>query len=204
MCFSSAALATNLTAQDQDKLKTALEKYLAKQGDFCLGKFDWPIEVSESDLAAGTRDAVQMPVMEKLGLVVSSNASAMRKVGEKEETVPVKSYALTDAGRKFYLVRETESSNSGAETVEHHGDLCVAKLSLDKVIRWSNPDFSEKTPQTTAFFTYKVTAVKWAQDPAIQQVFPMIARIVKGEGSMQLQQRFQLSAGSWIPVKPVE
>ena len=46
LCLSGLAGAMNTNEPNQKNLKTALEKYLEQQGDFCLGKFDWPIDVS--------------------------------------------------------------------------------------------------------------------------------------------------------------
>src|SRR5262249_2027859 len=76
-------------------LRPAMEKFLAERGDLCLGKYDWPIEVSERDFQAGTRDAVQLPVLEKAGIVRSSTQARTTR------------YELTEAGRKFYIERET-------------------------------------------------------------------------------------------------
>lgn len=204
MCISSIAFCANLTEPDQAILKPALEKYLAQQGNFCLGKFDWPIDVSESDFQMKTRDAVQMPALEKLGLVVSSSTSVMRKVDDTEQSIPVKRYALTEAGKKFYLDNKISSTTSGGKKVMHHGDFCAGKLSLNKLVRWDKPEMQGDNTETTMNYTYKIAAAKWTHDPEIQKVFPMLARIVKGEGTMQLQQRFRLSGGSWVAVGPEE
>lgn len=208
MCISSATFCANLTKPDKKIFAAALKKYLAQQGDFCLGKFDWPIDVSESDFEMGTRDAVQMPVLEKLGLVVSSSASAMRKKGESEDeaeqSVPVKRYALTEAGKKFYLDKKISSTILGGKKIVHHGDFCAGKLSLNKLVRWDKPEMQGGNTETTVNYTYKISAAKWTHDPEIQQVFPMLARILQGEGSMQLQQRFRLSGKSWVAVGPDE
>jgi len=204
MCFSSAAFCTNPTDPDQTVLTTALEKYLDQQGNFCLGKFDWPIDVSESDFGMRTRDAIQMPVLEKLGLVVSTSASVTRKVDDAEQTVSVKRYALTDAGKKFYLDKETQTTTSDGVKVMHHGDFCAAKLSLNKIVRWDKPESLGEYKETTVAYTYKIAAAKWTQDPEIQKAFPMLAYIVKGEGAVQLKQRFRLSGASWVAVNSVE
>ena len=201
MCISSAAFCANSSEPNQKALTAALVNYLAKQGDFCLGKFDWPINVSESEFAMGTRDAVQMPVLEKLGLVVSSSASAMRKVDEADIAVPVKSYALTDAGKQFYLAKES-STGTGASKVMHNHDFCAGKLSLDKLVRWEKPSTQGDSQETTVTYTYKIAPAKWTNDPEIQKVFPMLARILKGEGNMLLQQNFRLSGKSWVAVNP--
>src|ERR1700730_11374596 len=95
-------------APEQKALHRELVKYLAKQGQLCLGKFDWPIDVSQQDIQENTRDAVQLPVLEKLGLVTSTVTEAQR-VGIDDNlvhTVAVKRYELTSAGRKSYLDKD--------------------------------------------------------------------------------------------------
>jgi hypothetical protein len=204
MCISSAAICANPTEPSQTILAAALGKHLAQQGDFCLGKFDWPIDVSAPDFEMRTRDAVQMPVLEKLGLVISTNGSALRKEGEAEESVQVKRYALTEAGKKFYLDKETSSTTSSGNKVVHHGDFCAGKLSLDKLVQWDKPTMVGEHQETTVTYTYKIAAAEWTHDPELQKVFPMVDRILKGEGIMQLKQRFRLSGKSWIAVNPWE
>ncbi len=54
-------------------LAPAVAKFLREKGDFCLGKYTWPISVSEHDRQGRSNDAVQLPVLEKLGLVTSSS-----------------------------------------------------------------------------------------------------------------------------------
>ncbi len=110
MCISSAAFSANTIAPSQAKLASALEKYLAQQGNLCLGKFDWPIDVSQIDFETGTRDAVQMPVLEKLGLVTSTDTSVVRRQEDEQKTVPAKRYDLTEIGKKFYLSREATTT----------------------------------------------------------------------------------------------
>ena len=47
-CLAEAATAA--TPQwSQKAFAPAVAKYLQTQGDFCLGKFDWPINVSAAD-----------------------------------------------------------------------------------------------------------------------------------------------------------
>jgi hypothetical protein len=44
--------------------RQALKKYLDAQGYVCVGKFNWPIDVSSEDFQHNARDAVQMPVLD--------------------------------------------------------------------------------------------------------------------------------------------
>lgn len=204
MCISSAAFSANSIEPDRAMLTIALEKYLAQHGDFCLGKYDWPIDVTAADVEMRTRDAVQMPVLEKLGLVASSSGAVVRKVGDAEQSVPVKRYALTDAGRKFYLEKEITTTAPGGRKIVHNGDFCAGKISLARIVKWDKPAASEKDADITVSYTYKFAAAEWTHDPEVQKVFPMLSRLLKGEGTLQLEQYFRLSGKTWIAVNPWE
>jgi hypothetical protein len=185
-----------------DGLRPALKKYLKEHGDLCLGKFDWPIGVSESDRQMGTRDAVQMPVLEKMGLVASSKGSEKRKDGDGEKVVSVTRYELTGKGKKFYLPRETTHVSADGKKTVRHGDFCAGKISLDAIVGWDTPRTVDGQLETTVAYTYKISAAAWTRDPEARKVFPMVDRIIKGQGTMQLQQPFRLMRDGWIAVTP--
>jgi cytochrome c peroxidase len=155
-------------------LRPALEKYLADNGELCLGKSAWPIEVTERDRLLGTRDAVQMPVLEKLGIAVSSGVEVIR-------------YDLTEKGRQFYQAKKK--------------DFCAGKLSLHAIVGWDAPKTVNGQLETTLSYTYTIAPADWVRDPAVQKVFPMVDRVVKGERTLQLQQLFRLTKDGWAAVK---
>jgi hypothetical protein len=160
--------------------------YLERRGDLCLGKNTWPIDVSESEAAAGTRDALQMPVLEKLGLVASSDATAERKTEDGAITVRVKRYQLTDAGKRNFLTRDRQ------------GDFCAAKLSLDRVVRWETVHGPRPRPEVVVSYTYKVDAPAWTRDPEVAKVFPAVDRVVRGAGTDELKEGFTLTGKGWV------
>ena len=51
--------------------------------------------------------------------------------------------------------------------------------------------------QGTIYYTYHVTAMPWALSADAQSVFPLVAWIIKGEGTLQLEQRLQLGTDGW-------
>ena len=186
--FASAVYASAPTLS-QKAFTPAVEQYLQEKGNFCLGKFDWPISVTDADRKIGTNDALQMPVMEKLGLVVSA---AGQEPG-------LKRYSLTEEGKKYYVAKKTVTLGPVDKPIEHPGDFCAAKLALDKVVSWEPPTVVNGKPHTTVMYTYKVAAAAdWTHDPDIQRVFPMIHRILTGAGSMKLMQGFAWSDKGWV------
>jgi hypothetical protein len=92
----------------QKSLKPAVEKYLKEKGDFCLGKFNWPVIVTELDRQGRTNDAIQMPVLENIGLVASSSAP---------NDPTAKSYELTDEGKKYYIVKKAVTGRSTSRSI---------------------------------------------------------------------------------------
>jgi hypothetical protein len=187
----AAAPPTVLTAKS---LQPAVRKYLKERGDFCLGKFEWPIAVSDADRDRGTNDSLQMPVLEKLGLVSVSPAPG---------DPAIRQYALTEQGRKYYLPRKTLTVNAVGRKVQHPGDLCAAHLQLEKVVSWAQPSVIDGRTQTTITYTYKVSrAAAWAQDPDIRHVFPMIPKILDNAGTQRLEQSFVWTGKSWTAIAP--
>ena len=189
-----AAHANVPAAPSQKSLKPAVRKYLEEKGNFCLGKFEWPIAVSDEDRKAGTNNALQMPVLEKLGLVTVSDSP-----GDPS----IRNYSLTKEGQKYYLTKQTITVNSAGQKIRHPGDLCPAQLQLDKVVAWDPPSVVEGKTQTTVKFTYRIAkAAQWTQDPEVRKVFPMIAKIIDSAGSQQLMQLFVWSGHAWVALTP--
>jgi hypothetical protein len=177
-------------------LQPVVRKYLKEKGDFCLGKLEWPIAVSAVDRERGTSDSLQMPVLEKLGLVSAA---------EVPSDPAVTQYSLTERGRKYYLAKKTVTVNAAGQRIQHPGDLCPAHLQLDEVVGWAPPSVTAGQTQTTIRirYTYKVArAADWASDPDIRKVFPMMARILDNAGTQHLEQLFVWTDKGWTAVTP--
>jgi len=194
------AAAPGVAAPDNAALASAMRNYLAEHGDFCVGKYDWPIDVSEGDAKAHTNNAVQMPVLEKMGLVRAENGSARRLVGETEKEVAVKRYFLTAAGQKYYVKRSMASATSAGDKREHPGDFCAGKLSLDRVVEWEQPKLVAGHAETTVTYTYRIAPADWTRDPDARRVFPMVAQVVTGAGQLRLKQRVRQQDQNWVAV----
>lgn len=194
-CLASASPGTGDSTRKA--LTTALKEFLAQRGDICLAKYDWPIDVSARDVAAKTRDAVQMPVMEQLGLVKHSEGYVVYKTdGQPEEKVPTKRYELTELGRSFYKTRETVSHPHTGQNVTHHGDLCAGHLGLDSIVRVDAADGS--TSRVNVSYLYSFAPEAWVKDGQIREVFPMLDMLIKGQGKQAMTQRFHFDGQAWV------
>src|ERR1019366_3281039 len=181
------------TQANRENFTQGMNAYLAKRGDLCLAKYDWPIDVTPAEFAAGARNAVQMPVLQKLGLVDVSDVSVETKTDNAVVAAKVKRYQLTESGKKYYLTRELRTlAPDGSKTVQR-GDFCVAKLSLDKIVAWDPPTNDSARRETVVTYTYTVEAAPWLQDPGAKRVFPLVDRVVQGARVAQFQEAFALT-----------
>jgi hypothetical protein len=176
----------------QENFTATTNDYLAQRGHVCLAKYEWPITV-----AAGSRepDAQQMPVLEKLGLVTGKDVAATPK--DTAAAMPAREYALTDAGRKYYL-KVPVVIRTTTDNVTHPADFCAATLSLDRLIGWDPPQTRDGRTATSLLFTYRIAPEPWAAAPEVQQVFPLLARAMQREGTMQVRLGVHLTQRGWI------
>jgi hypothetical protein len=159
----------------RDDLEAALRAFLEDHGELCLGKTSWPVVVSAEDATAGTSDARQMPVLERLGLVQAT------------PLVAATSYWLTDLGRRSYRERNPQGQ----------GDLCAGKVALARIVQ---VDRQGQGAQATVRYTYRFDAFAWLRDAEAQQVFPAVAQLDAAQGQAVLEQRFVRRDGQWLPL----
>jgi hypothetical protein len=177
---------------NRENFKLALQTYLSSHGDMCIGKFNWPIDVSYRDAQARSANSLQMPVMQKMGLV-----SAQQIDGQGE---PVMRYQLTDAGRKFYLHKPMQSLTPQGTLLTHDGDFCYGRIQLDQIIGWDRVQQVAGQPQTVVTYTYRIDAAPWTHNADVRRVFPLVAMIVDSGGALQLKQTVRLSDKGWAGV----
>ncbi|MES2534023.1 MAG: hypothetical protein V4636_23460 [Pseudomonadota bacterium] len=179
---------------------TAVQNYLARHGDLCLAKNHWPIDVTQHEIDVGGRNARQMPVLERLGLVDSSVAEVDVDDEGTLHHMKVRRFALTDAGRKYYVVRDV--SGDASRNAVGQGDFCAAHLSLDRVVGWKlNPAAEGRPQRAVVSYTYKIDPAPWTSDAEAQRVFPVVAGVVRGAGTAQLQESFRQTKDGWVPVE---
>ena len=198
----SCAAAEAPAVPDRAAAAAAVTRYLADHGDFCLGKMDWPVDISALDERARGRDVIQMPVLESLGLVHAGAATALRAEGPDVEEggtpvpVAVRRYELTPLGQQFVRDREVFVAAADGDKIVRRRDLCAAHLSLERIVAVAP---GEAAQTFVATYTYEATPAAWAVAPEFQRVFPMAARVIGGAHRMQLKQAFAWKDGGWAP-----
>jgi hypothetical protein len=183
---------------NRENFTATIDNFLTQRGHLCLAKYDWPIYVTTDDMAAGTRDALQMPVLEKLGLVAGKNVVVERTdENSKKIRANARQYQLTAEGQKYYL-HIPEVVATATSRVTHPADFCAATLSLDKVVGWERPAQVNGQTATSVIYTYKIDPAPWAKSADAQRVFPMVKRVIEGAGTMQLREGVYLTAKGWV------
>lgn len=179
-------------------LTQAMNDYLARRGELCLAKNSWPVVVTEAESHAGSRNALQMPVLERLGLVEGADAS-VEQTGEDGAITRAhaRRYQLTAEGRKYYLARPARKTPTGDRFTEASHDFCAARLSLDKVVGWEPSNTPGARNEAVVTYTYKVEPAPWTADRALRAVFPMVDTVIRGAGIMQLRETVVLGARGW-------
>lgn len=181
----------DLKAANRDTFTRGMIAYLAAHGELCLGK-EFPLDVTEHEFQVRARNAVQMPALEQLGLVISRAAMGQVNTEEGPVATPVTRFELTETGRQYY-----RAEAHGGDGQKPHADLCVAKLSLDKVA-----SFELSAPKdarnAVVKYTYHVKAAPWTRAPEIKAVFPAVDRVVSGESTALLEEGFTLTKDGWV------
>ena len=178
----------------RDNFTAALNDYLAQRGNLCLAKYDWPIAVTEADRQAHSPDAQQMPVLEALGLVSGRDASVTRK----GVALPAREYALTPAGRKYWLQVPVVVATP-TERATHPADFCVAKLQLDRLFGWEKPVPVNGRLATSLLFSYRIVdPAPWMATSDARRAFPMAIRSIDNAGVLQLRLGVHLTPDGWV------
>src|ERR1700753_1009765 len=109
-CGVAYASATDPRPKD---LTRAVKVFLADHGDLCMDKYTWPRDITDGDAYTDPNDAVQLPVLERLGVVQSTSIGATKR------------YTLTDKGQKYYLKKKHTTLGPHDTPTEHDADFCV-------------------------------------------------------------------------------
>lgn len=195
LCVLALGACTSADAPSDAVFGTAVRSYLAQHGDLCLGKNRWPIDVTQHEIDVGGRNARQMPVLERLGLVNSAVAEVDVDDEGTLHHMKVRRFDLSDAGRKYYLARD-----GGKGVPAGQGDFCAAHLGLDRVVGWKiDPPGEGRAQRAVVSYTYTVDPAPWTADADVQRVFPVVAGVVRGAGTAQLQESFLRTKDGWVP-----
>jgi hypothetical protein len=151
--------------------------------------------VAREESGARSRNGLQMPVLERLGLVAGSDAVVDKLAQDGARSAQaVRRYRLTDAGSKFFLARAPHKHPTDNRYAAVSRDFCAARLSLDKVVGWERTNAAGAAVVT---YTYKVSAAPWTGDAGVREAFPMVDAVIRGAGQLQMKETLLLGVDGW-------
>jgi len=167
-----------------EAIAPALDRFLAASGEVCVARPDWPVDVSARDVAARTRNAIQLPVLERAGLVASREGYVdWRDEHEAVERVPTRRYELTEAGRQAM-----KPARGGKP------DLCAGRIEVERIVSIDGRDEG----RASVHYLYRFKAEPWVQHEEVRRVFPMLDTLLQGQGRMEMQQGFHVDGAAWV------
>ena len=183
---------------NEKNFSEALNSYLAKKGQLCLGiPSAWPVDLNEAERRGGMGTAAEMAALEKAGLVRSHETETeyMPPLSSRPVKTKVLRYELTDNGKTFYREKD-RLGLAGNKQIQ--GDLCYGQQALDKIVNWQGPTAAGDSKEVTVFYTYRIeNLADWAKNPNIQRVFPGIVSTIDGAGKTQMNQALTLTNQGW-------
>jgi hypothetical protein len=173
----------------------AVQTFLDDKGGYCLGKPDWPRLVTDVDRRRKHKpDALQMPVLEHLGVVSGALVPT-----DATNTL----YSLTAEGRKFYVDYPAASLATAGQAPPRPGDLCVAQLRVLKVTKWTPVQMADGIATTTVSYTYEIArAAPWTDEPDFRKVFPVVAEILSSGNKLEMMLPLQWTGRTWMAAVP--
>lgn len=181
--FCCVAVALSACSDPKKASKANFEKVLkahyAKQKAVCfspssmLGYITFPVEIAEN--TTNEYRIKKFEAMVSAGLLSKTSKPTMVKIPFSEELkeIEVVVYDLTSVGKE-YVITKTERDAFGKQ--EMHS-FCFGEIDITSIDSFTEPATAMMRNVTISEvqYTYKITDVpKWAQDSALQAVFPNI------------------------------
>ena len=189
--------ASNKNANEKN-FSEALNSYLAKKGQLCLGiPSTWPVDLNEAERRGGMGTAAEMAALEKAGLVRSHETETeyAPPLSTRLVKARVLRYELTEDGKKFYREKQTLAL---VGTKGKQGDLCFGEQALDKIVKWEGPNAAGDSKEVSVFYMYRIeNLAEWAKNADVQRVFPGIVSTIDGAGKSVMNQALALTNQGW-------
>ncbi|WP_175942293.1 hypothetical protein [Caballeronia sp. BCC1704] len=173
------------------------------RGLLCLnrsgrGPFTFPSTYSNRDLneysAAALRE--QLAALEKSGLIARTAAAAPANANAKQDGV---TYSLTGEGQKYATETVRQAGDPNATAESRVSMICYARVKLDKVTAWTEPD--PTTHRSDVTYTYKLDNVApWADDRDIKRAFSDLTAADREAGETKLHVTLEQRPDGWVRV----
>ncbi len=157
---------------NERNFSAAMKQYFEKKGDVCINSVGVDKEFSKNF----NYFKKELDVLVAVGLVkVEEFEKTTPSYFGRQQSVKMERFSFTDAAKPFIK----ESSNPFLGKTK---DLCWAKKSLDKIVKWNEPIKLGEYQSVNVVYKYKLNnIVDWAKKPEVQEAFPAIKRAIEDE-----------------------
>jgi hypothetical protein len=172
------------------------------RGLLCLnrsgrGPYTFPSAYTDRDLneysAASLRE--QLAALEKVGLIARAAPTAAN-ANAKQNGV---AYSLTGEGQKYAVETSRPAGDPNATGDSRVWMLCYARVKLDKVVGWTEPDPTAHRSDVT--YTYKLENVaSWVDDRDIKRSFSDVTAADRESGDAKLHVTLEQRPDGWARV----
>ncbi|WP_277188011.1 hypothetical protein [Caballeronia sp. BR00000012568055] len=172
------------------------------RGLLCLnrsgrGPYVFPSAYTDRDLneysAAALRE--QLAALEKAGLIARA-APTTANANAKQNGI---AYSLTGNGQKYAVETARQPGDPNATADSRVWMLCYARVKLDKVAAWTEPDPTAHRSDVT--YTYKLEDVaSWMDDRDIKRAFPEVTAADRESGETKLHVTLEQRPDGWARV----
>jgi hypothetical protein len=172
------------------------------RGLLCLnrsgrGPYTFPSVYTDKDLNEYSNAALreQLAALEKAGLIARA-APTSANANAKQNGV---AYSLTGNGQKYAVEVPRPAGDPNATSDPHAFMLCYARVKLDKVAGWTEPDPTAHRSDVT--YTYKLDDVaSWMDDREIKRAFPDVTAADREAGETKLHVTLEQRPDGWARV----
>ncbi|WP_408122289.1 hypothetical protein, partial [Caballeronia grimmiae] len=205
----SVAMLTTACGKKNDASESSLGDAITadmktNRGLLCLnrsgrGPFTFPSTYSARDLneysAAALRE--QLAALEKSGLIARSTTTPSNATPSTQRNAV--SYSLTGEGQKYAVETVRQAGDLNATPDNRAWMLCYARVKLDKVVAWTEPD--PNVHRTDVTYTYKLDNVApWADDRDIKRAFADLVAADREAGETKLNLTLEQRPDGWARV----
>lgn len=195
------AACSSKTDANAKNFSEAISSHMAKDDALCLSARKWPADIPETALLAPSKpvgSAVsELEALKKLGLVDSSVMQANAE-GTRNAARRVVRYTPTETAAPYFRQHEMkEFTVNGMQPVKG-GKFCVAKVAVDKVVKWDAPMKLGEYEEVKVNYTYKISGLAdWAKRPEFAAAYPKVVSFIESAGKTELTETLKKTNEGW-------
>lgn len=190
------------TDANEKNFSEAIARHMAKDDAVCFSAKKWPADIPETALLTPAKSpgspVSELEALKKMGLVDSAvmqvNAEGTGQVARR-----IVRYTPNESAVPYFRQHEMkEFTVNGMQPVKGGGKFCVAKVGVDKIVKWTHPTKFRDVEEVTVTYTYKITEIAdWAKRPEFSEAFPKVVAFLSSAGKTELTETVIKMNNGW-------